>query len=96
MSKPADAQSKLEVINISMRADERMLIERAAKAAGKDFDHFVLDSLLQVAEEAVLDQVRIVATPAVHAALLERLDMPPMPNERLLQTMQTPAPWDKK
>lgn len=27
---------------------------------------------------------------------LARLDKNPMPNERLIKTMQTSAPWDKK
>lgn len=96
MSTPADAQSKLETFNIAMRTEERKLIERAAKAAGKGFDQFVVDSLLQAAEDALFDQPRIVATPATYVEFLERLDMPATPNERLLQTMQTLAPWDKK
>ncbi|MGX5845002.1 type II toxin-antitoxin system TacA family antitoxin [Mesorhizobium sp. ArgA1] len=47
------------------------------------------------AEEALLDQAVIAANPEAYAAFLARLDMPPEPNERLRETMRTPAPWEK-
>lgn len=46
------------------------------------------------AEEVIMDQATIVVTPEAYQALLEQLDMPPTPNERLRKTLQTPAPWD--
>lgn len=46
--------------------------------------------------EALLDQLLFAASPAAYAEFLARLDSPPIPNELLRKTMQTPAPWDAK
>ncbi|GJJ02406.1 CopG family transcriptional regulator [Duganella rhizosphaerae] len=96
MSTPADTQSTPETLTIRMGSKERNLIERAAKASGKNSNDFVLDALRRAADDALLDQVNIVVTPEAYAEFLARLDMPPAPNVHLLKTVQTKAPWDKK
>lgn len=89
------ATNKRETLNIRIKPEERSLIDRAAKARGKNRTDFVLDAARMAAEEALLDQAIIAASPEAYAAFLARLDMPPEPNERLRKTMQTPAPWEK-
>jgi uncharacterized protein (DUF1778 family) len=89
------APSKRETLNIRIKPEERSLIDRAAKARGKNRTDFVLDAARAAAEETLLDQTIIAASPEAYAAFLARLDMPPQSNERLRKTMQTPAPWDK-
>jgi uncharacterized protein (DUF1778 family) len=88
------APSKRETLNIRIKPEERNLIDRAAKARGKNRTDFVLEAARAAAEETLLDQVLITASPEAYAEFLARLDMPPQPNERLRKTMQTPAPWD--
>ena len=94
---PANIESvvKRETLNIRIKPEERSLIDRAAKARGKNRTDFILDAARHAAEEALLDQVIIAASPEAYAEFLARLDMPPNPNERLRKTMQIPAPWDK-
>lgn len=87
--------NKRETLNIRIKPEERSLIDRAAKARGKNRTDFVLDAARAAAEEALLDQAIITASPEAYAAFLARLDLPPQPNERLRKTMQTPAPWEK-
>ncbi|MDQ6435953.1 DUF1778 domain-containing protein [Mesorhizobium sp. LHD-90] len=87
--------AKRESLNIRIKAEERGLIDRAARAKGKNRTDFILDAARAAAEEALLDQVIIVTNPDAYAEFLARLDMPPKPNERLRRTMRTPAPWDK-
>lgn len=87
--------SKRETLNLRIKPEERSLIDRAAKARGKNRTDFVLEAARAAAEEALLDQTIIAASPEAYAAFLARLDMPPQSNERLRKTMQTPAPWDK-
>jgi len=89
------APSKRETLNIRIKPEERSLIDRAAKARGKNRTDFVLEAARSAAEEALLDQAIIFASQDAYAAFLARLDMPPQPNERLRETMQTPAPWEK-
>jgi len=87
--------TKRETLNLRIKPEERSLIDRAAKARGKNRTSFVLDAARAAAEEALLDQAAITANAKAHAAFLARLDMPPQPNERLRKTMQTPSPWEK-
>lgn len=89
------APAKRETLNLRIKPEERSLIDRAAKARGKNRTDFVLDAARAAAEEALLDQAIIAVNPSAYEAFLARLDMPPQPNERLRQTMQTPAPWDQ-
>ncbi|WP_018404174.1 type II toxin-antitoxin system TacA family antitoxin [Marinobacter gelidimuriae] len=85
---------KRETLNIRIKPEERSLIDRAAKARGKNRTEFVLEAARIAAEEAILDQAVISVTPEAYQAFLEQLDLPPKPNERLRKTMQAPAPWD--
>jgi uncharacterized protein (DUF1778 family) len=92
MSKPPIDQT----LNIRIGVEERKLIERAAKLAGKNVDDFIHDHLMGAAADMLLDQNLIVTSPDKYAEFLERLDRPPQPNERLRKTMQMPLPWKKK
>lgn len=83
-------------LNIRIKPEERGLIDRAAKACGKNRTDLTLDAARLTAEEALLDQVFMATSPENYAEFLNRLDQPPCPNERLRKTMQTSAPWDKK
>ena len=96
MSTLVAAKSKRETLNIRIKLDERNLIDRAAKARGKNRTDFILDAARHAAEEALLDQVIVTVSPEAYAEFLARLDMPANPNERLRKTMQTPAPWDQE
>ncbi|WP_225071862.1 DUF1778 domain-containing protein [Desulfuromonas sp. CSMB_57] len=90
------SQNKRETLNIRIRPEDRGLIDRAARARGKNRTEFILEAARLAAEEALLDQVIITANPENYAEFLARLDLPPRPNESLRRTMQTPAPWDEK
>ena len=88
--------SKRETLNIRIKPEERSLIDRAARARGKNRTDFILDAARLAAEDALLDQALISVSPNAYAEFLKRLDMPPSPNARLRRTMQTAAPWDKE
>ncbi|MCF7696771.1 MULTISPECIES: DUF1778 domain-containing protein [Mycetohabitans] len=92
----ANAQpTKRDTLNIRIKPEERNLIDRAAKVRGKNRTDFVLEAARTAAEEALLDQAIITASPKAYAAFVARLDLPPQPNEALRKTLQAPAPWDK-
>ncbi|MDR2678700.1 MAG: DUF1778 domain-containing protein [Zoogloeaceae bacterium] len=92
---PSVIPSKRETLNIRIKPEERNLIDRAARARGKNRTDFVLDAARAAAEETLLEQAIISADPQAYAAFLARLDMPPQPNERLRETMRTSAPWER-
>jgi len=84
---------KREALNLRIKPQVRQLIDRAAEVAGKNRTDFVLDAARSAAEETLLDRTLFTMTPSAYREFLERLDAPPEPNERLVKTMRTPAPW---
>ena len=94
MLKSNETANKRETLNIRIKPEERMLIDRAAKARGKNRTDFILNAARLAAEEVLLDQKTITVSPEIYAEFVARLDMPPGSNERLRKTLQTPAPWD--
>ncbi len=92
---PTDLTAKRETLNLRIKPEVRGLIDRAAKARGKNRTDFILDAARAAAEEALLDQALLVASPEAYAEFLSRLEHSPAPNSRLKKTLQTPAPWDQ-
>ncbi|AWK15573.1 DUF1778 domain-containing protein (plasmid) [Candidatus Fukatsuia symbiotica] len=90
----ACSTARRETLNIRIKSEEKDLIDRAALTKGKNRTDFILEAARYAAEEALLEQIIIMASPEVHSEFLTRLDMSAAPNERLKQTMQKSAPWD--
>lgn len=87
-------RAKRDTLNLRIKPEVRSLIDRAAKARGKNRTDFILDAARAAAEDALLDQALLVASPEAYAAFVQRLDAPPAANAQLQKTLQTPAPWD--
>lgn len=87
---------KRETLNLRIKPAERELIDRAAKAKGKNRTEFVLDAARAAAEETLIEQRIIMADPEAYQAFLTRLDQAPTPNAALRKTMNTPAPWEQE
>lgn len=85
-----------ETLNLRIKPAERDLIDRAAKARGKNRTDFVLEAARAAAEEALIEQRIIMADPQAYQEFLARLDQTPSPNAALRKTMQTPAPWEQE
>jgi len=92
---PASTSEKprRETLNLRIPAAERNLIDQAAAAIGKTRTDFILEAARHAAEETLLDRALFSIGAEAYAEFLRRLDAPAQPNERLRQTMQTPAPW---
>jgi uncharacterized protein (DUF1778 family) len=85
---------KRQSLNLRIKAEERGLIDRAAKTLGKNRTDFVLDAARRAAEDALLDRTVLTVSPKAYAEFLARLDAPPQPNVRLRKTLRTVAPWE--
>jgi uncharacterized protein (DUF1778 family) len=94
MSARTHAQRR-QTLNIRIKADERGLIDRAARARGQNRTDFILEAARRAAEEALLDRTLISVSEDAYRKFLVRLDASPKPNVRLRKTMRAPAPWDK-
>jgi len=88
--------AKRDTLNLRIKPEVRGLIDRAAKARGKNRTDFILDAARAAAEDALLDQALMVVSPEAYAEFMDRLDRAPAPTPRLLKTLQTPAPWDQQ
>ncbi len=91
----ATPEVKREALKIRIKPEERNLIDRAAKARGKNRTGFILDAARLAAEDVFLSRVLMSESPEGYSQFLARLDMPPKLNERLRKTMQTEAPWER-
>jgi len=83
-----------EALNMRIRPEVRMLIDRAAELAGKNRTDFVLESARAAAQNTLLEQTVLSLGSKSHAAFVTLLDAPPKPNKQLRKTMQTKPVWD--
>jgi len=88
--------AKRDSLNLRIKPEERGLIDRAAKAVGKNRTDFVLDAARRAAEEALLDRTLFSVQAGAYAEFIARLDAPPRQNERLGRTLKTPTPWESR
>jgi uncharacterized protein (DUF1778 family) len=86
--------ARRDTLNLRVKPADRGLIDRAAKLLGKTKTDFVMDAARRAAEEALLDRTLFLVEPEVYNEFLTRLDEPGRPNERLLHTLRTKAPWE--
>lgn len=81
-------------LSLRIKPTTRNLIDRAAELLGKTRADFMLEASERRAKEVLLDRSEFTVSSEVYAEFLTRLDEPPLPNERLIRTMKTKAPWD--
>jgi len=86
--------AKRETLNLRVKAEDRSLIDRAARLAGKNRTEFLLEAARRAAQDTLLDQTLFKVSRDVYAKFVARLDAPPAPNEKLRRMMTTAAPWE--
>jgi uncharacterized protein (DUF1778 family) len=92
---PKSGSATRETLNLRIPAQERSLIDRAARSSGQTRTDFILGAARRAAEEELLDRAVFVVSPEAYAKFVALLDAPPQPNKRLRRTLQTPLPWAK-
>lgn len=93
------AEPKINVtrssLNLRIKPEDKILIDRASAAVGKNRTEFVLEAARKAAEETLADLRVISVAPEVYQQFVEQLDMSPTSNGALQKTMQTRSPWEK-
>lgn len=82
-------------LNLRIKLEDKILIDRAANAVGKNRTEFVLESARRAAEETLADLRVINVSPEVYQEFIAQLDTPPSSNEALRKTMMSKSPWEK-
>lgn len=102
MTKYTDEQHPVSGVNITrstlnlrIKPEDKILIDRAAHAAGKNRTEFVLEAARRAAEETLANLRVIDVSTDVYQQFITRLDMAPQSGEALRKTMLTKAPWEK-
>ena len=92
MSDKTTPEPHTRAVNLRVREDVRVLIDRAAKARGKTRSDFMIEASRRAAEDALLDQTLVAVDSESFDTYLKLLDAPPSGAgfERL---MQAPSPW---
>ncbi len=88
-------ETRGKIINLRVSRGQKALIDRAAKALGRNRSDFMLEAACREAEIVLLDR-RYFALPAEEfKRFTAMLDKPPASNPRLSRLLKTKAPWDK-
>jgi uncharacterized protein (DUF1778 family) len=74
-------------INIRATAQQRQLIDRAAKALGKSRTDFILETACHAAENTLLERVYIELDDETFDTVLSILENPPEPTQALRDLM---------
>ena len=74
--------------------EQEVVLRRAAELAHKSLTDFILDSACLAAEQTLLDQRLFMVSGAQFQDLLDLLEQPEQPNERLRNLFSRKAPWD--
>ena len=82
--------------SINIRATRRQLdlIDRAARAVGKNRSDFMLETACREAEHVLLDRRFLQLDPEAFARFNALLDRPPAPSDALRRLLQSRAPWE--
>ncbi|MFD1091354.1 DUF1778 domain-containing protein [Providencia vermicola] len=82
-------------LNLRIKLEDKILIDRAANAVGKNRTEFVLEAARRAAEETLADLRVINVSPEVYQEFVAQLDASPSNNEALRKTMMSKSPWEK-
>jgi len=91
----AKKKTRSVVVNLRMKEEQQLLIDRAAKVTGKNRSEFLLDAATKTAQEALLDQTLFIATPEQWKAFNEALDAPPKVIPSLKKLLSRKSRWDQ-
>ena len=86
--------NKRNTLNIRIKIEDQLLIDRAADICGKTRTDFILDVAKKEAENTLLDQTLLSVSKEAYQEFLDLLDNPPEPSAALKKTMQASAPWE--
>lgn len=81
-------------INLRAHAEQRDLIDQAARLLGKNRSDFMLEAACEKAQGVMLDQVFFTLSAQDFQRFSEMLDAPVKPNPGLERLLATKAPWE--
>lgn len=87
----ATPAKKLDRLNLRASQEQRAIIERGARAQGKNLTDFVVSSAYEKAEHVLADQRNFTLSPKQWNEFLAALDRPVTRHNRLTKLMTEPS-----
>lgn len=94
-SKAAAKQARQGTINLRVSHSQRELIDRAARALGRNRSDFMLEAAAREAETVLLDRRYFTLDPGQFKRFTALLDRPAPKNEKLQRLFSVKAPWER-
>lgn len=82
-------------INLRARRSQQDLIDRAARAAGKNRTDFMLEAACERAQHLLLDRTFFQLRGGDWQRFVRLLDAPPAPNAGLKRLLAAKPPWER-
>lgn len=92
MTDKTTTQAHAKPVNLRIRDEVRVLIDRAAKIRGKTRSDFMIEAAFRAAEDTLLDQTLVKVDADSYRHYLSVLDQPPG-GEGFERLMNAPKPW---
>ena len=86
---------RAENINLRVSRSQKVLIDRAATALGRNRSDFMPETACREAESVLLDRRYFNLPEDEFRRFTAMLDKPPANNPRLARLLRSKAPWDK-
>lgn len=93
-AKKQPTPTKSGLVNLRISSEDRAVIDRAAKTAGKTRTEFMVEAARHAARETLLDTTLILVDGTTFNRFRGMFDAPPQPNARLRKLMSLKAPWE--
>jgi uncharacterized protein (DUF1778 family) len=90
-----DKTRRGETINLRASQRQKLVIDRAAAALGRNRSDFMLDAACREAESVLLDRRYFALSEDAFRRFRSILDKPPKDNPKLRRLLRTKAPWDR-
>jgi uncharacterized protein (DUF1778 family) len=84
-----------ENINLRVSRGQKLLIDRAANALGRNRSEFMLEAACREAQSVLLDRRYFGLPEEEFKRFSKMLDKAPASNPRLTRLLRTKAPWEK-
>jgi uncharacterized protein (DUF1778 family) len=85
---------KSGLVNLRISPDDRNIIDRAARAAGKTRTEFMVEAARRAAHDTLLDMTLVLVDHATFGRFKQALDAPINPHPGLRALVSQKAPWD--
>ncbi|CAJ0872616.1 hypothetical protein AMST5_02433 [freshwater sediment metagenome] len=82
------------LVNVRMAAEDRNIIDRAARLAGKTRTEFMIEAARRAAQETLLDSNLVVVDGKTFERFRKIFEAPARSNEKLQRLMNLKAPWE--